>query len=62
MDSLIQSVDEWEKEIEEWKNEENERRYSEYRVIHEEEERRYYENEGYRDAFDGNPDAEWNID
>ena len=28
----------------------------------EEEERRYYQNEGYRDAFDGDPEAQWNID
>jgi hypothetical protein len=28
----------------------------------EEEERRYFENEGYRAAFEGDPDAEWNID
>lgn len=62
MDSLIQFVDEWEEEIEEWKNEERERRYSKYRAIQEEEERRYFENEGYRNAFDGDPDAEWNID
>lgn len=27
-----------------------------------EEDLRYYQNEGYWDAFDGNPDAEWNID
>jgi hypothetical protein len=26
------------------------------------EERRFFENEGYRDAYDGNPDAEWNTD
>lgn len=62
MDSLIQFVDEWDEEIEEWKNEERERRYSKYRAIQEEEERRYFENEGYRNAFDGDPDAEWNID
>ena len=62
MHSLIQFVDEWEEEIEEWKNEERERRYSKYRAIQEEEERRYFENEGYRNAFDGDPDAEWNID
>ena len=28
----------------------------------EEEERRYFENEGYRAAFEGDPEAEWNID
>ena len=28
----------------------------------EEEERRYFENEGYWAAFEGDPDAEWNID
>lgn len=28
----------------------------------EKEEMRWYENEGYREAFDNNPDAEWNID
>ena len=33
-----------------------------YDYMREEEERRYYENEGYRDAYDGNPDAEWNTD
>ena len=33
-----------------------------YDYMREEEERRYYENEGYRDAYAGNPDAEWNTD
>ncbi len=33
-----------------------------YDYMREEEERRFYENEGYRDAYDGNPDAEWNTD
>ena len=33
-----------------------------YNYMREEEERRYYENEGYRDAYDGNPDAQWNTD
>ena len=28
----------------------------------EEEERRFYEDEGYRDAYDGTPDAVWNND
>ena len=28
----------------------------------EEEERRYFENEGYWAAFEGDPDAQWNID
>ncbi|WP_300969010.1 hypothetical protein [Porphyromonas vaginalis] len=62
LDTLIQYVEEWENEIKEWENEERERQYSEYLAWQEEEERRYYENEGYRDAFDGNPDAYWNID
>lgn len=30
--------------------------------MREKEELRYYENEGYRDAYDGNPDAQWNTD
>lgn len=50
LDSLIQYVEEWE-------NEERECQYSEYLALQEEKERRYYENEGYRDAFDGDPDA-----
>lgn len=33
-----------------------------YDYLREEEERRFYENEGYRDAYDGNPDAQWNTD
>ena len=33
-----------------------------YNYMREKEERRYYENEGYRDAYDGNPDAQWNTD
>ena len=28
----------------------------------EEEEQRYWENEGYRSAFEDDPEAEWNID
>lgn len=28
----------------------------------EDEEKRFYENEGYGDAYDGNPDAQWNTD
>lgn len=62
IESLIQLAEEWETEIELWENEQRDRRYSEYQTLYEEEEQRYYENEGYRDAFDGNPDAEWNID
>lgn len=30
--------------------------------IQEQEELRYWQNEGYREAFDGDPEAEWNID
>ena len=37
-------------------------RQDEIDSLWEEEERRWYENEGYRDAFDNDPDAEWNID
>lgn len=33
-----------------------------YNYMQEEEERRYYEIEGYRDAYDGDPDALWNTD
>lgn len=44
---MIKFVEEWETEIEQWENEEGERRYSEYRAL-QEVERRYYENEGYR--------------
>ncbi len=39
-----------------------EEEYNRRMAYQEEEERRYYENEGYRDAYDGNPDAEWNTD
>ena len=33
-----------------------------YSSMWEEEERRFYEDDGYRDAYDGNPDAVWNND
>lgn len=33
-----------------------------YDYMREEEEKRFYENEGYQDAYDGNPDAQWNTD
>ena len=33
-----------------------------YSSMWEEEERRFYEDEGYRDAYDGTPDAVWNND
>ena len=47
-------------EYRERQNEEARREAYEYAL--EEEERRYYQEEAYRDAFDGDPDAEWNID
>jgi hypothetical protein len=39
-----------------------ERCEDEMRLRWEEEEQRYWENEGYRSAFEDDPDAEWNID
>lgn len=33
-----------------------------YDYMREEEEKRFYENEGYQDAYDGNSDAQWNTD
>lgn len=33
-----------------------------YYRYNEEEERRFYENEGYKDAYDGDPEAQWNTD
>ena len=39
-----------------------EEEYNRRMAYQEEEERRYYENEGYREAYDGNPDAQWNTD
>jgi len=43
-------------------NKEDERIYNEMKQSFEEEERRYYENDGYRSAFEDDPEAEWNID
>lgn len=42
--------------------EEKEESKDDWRTYWEAEERRFYENEGYRDAYDGDPDAEWNTD
>lgn len=56
--SLINFVKSWESEIEEWQAEERDKEYSEYLSMCEDED---YD-QMYRDAFDGNPDAEWNID
>ena len=58
LSSLINFVKSWESEIEEWQTEERDREYSEYLSMCEDED---YD-QMYRDAFDGNPDAEWNID
>ena len=55
LDNLIE-------ELEYRERQEEERRRDAYEFALEEEERRYYQNEAYRDAFDGDPDAEWNID
>lgn len=56
--SLISFVKLWESEIEEWQAEERDREYFEYLSMNEDED---YD-QMYKDAFDGNPDAEWNID
>lgn len=58
LSSLISFVKSWESEIEDWQIEEKDREYSEYLSMCEDED---YD-QMYRDAFDGNPDAEWNID
>ena len=44
------------------RNEKQDNDYDDYSYMREKEERRFYENEGYRDAYDGNPDAQWNTD
>lgn len=56
--TLVNFVKSWESEIERWQTEERDREYSEYLLMCEDED---YD-QMYRDAFDGNPDAEWNID
>lgn len=48
--------------IEDCIREENENRRELEAYYREEEERYYYENEGYWAAFEGDPEAEWNID
>ena len=58
LSSLISFVKSWESEIERWQTEERDREYSEYLSVCEDED---YD-QMYRDAFDDNPDAEWNID
>lgn len=55
MNNMQEQIDAYEEECEERRRVEAERYW-------EEEERRYYENEGYRAAFEDDPDAEWNID
>ena len=47
---------------EECQEQERRARLAEEQAAWEREEQRYYANEGYWDAFDGNPDAYWNID
>lgn len=49
-------------EIYEEEEEREEQYNSEMLSLAEEEEMRWYQNQGYRDAFDGYNDAEWNID
>ena len=56
--SLINFVKSWESEIEEWQTEERDREYTEYISMCEDED---YD-QMYRDAFDGDPEAYWNID
>ena len=46
----------------ECQEEEQKARWEEEQAAWEREEQRYYANEGYWDAFDGDPEAYWNID
>ena len=55
---LISFVKSWESEIDEWQTKERDREYSEYLSMSEDDD---YD-QMYRDAFDGDSDAEWNID
>jgi hypothetical protein len=50
------------KRMEEQIKEENAQWQAYQERLWEEEERRYFENEGYWAAFEGDPEAEWNID
>ena len=46
----------------ECQEEEQRAKWDEEQAAWEREEQRYYANEGYWDAFDGDPEAYWNID
>jgi hypothetical protein len=62
MEEWENDIQECEAEYESFNDEIENLAYEKMQRYDEEEERKYYENYGCRDAFEDDPEAEWNID